>query len=131
MEDVTYSDGKLHVGASWYRLSMINEVIVERSIPTFQFWYLAVPLLLTWLGFHQRESRIWFWVLWALYLTLIVLKTMFVRDFRVFVCMDSGRYEVAKIRGDDFRLWCVRIAEAERRARALVEEIRGHIPDRA
>lgn len=134
MDDVTFSDGKLHSGASWYRLSMINEVTVERSLPGRPFLHLAPLLLFTWMGFIQPRSPIWFWVLWAVYLTLLVLEATLVRNLRVFVGMDSGRYKIATIRGDDFRWWWwrrVTIAEAERRARALAEEIRAHIPDRA
>jgi len=78
---------------------------------------------------HTHEFS--FWVVTALvfgFASIILAKE---RVFRVFVCMDSGRYEVAKYEGDDFRPWSVRIKDAERKARMLAEEIRSKIPDQA
>jgi hypothetical protein len=132
MEDVTFSEGKLHAGSSWFRLSMINEVTIERgSAIGSALLYLA---LLSWYApifFRQTGGSIGFWVSLAIVFGLFCLRVAKQRILRVFVCMDSGRIEVAKIRGDDFLFSRVKIREAEKRARLLAEEIRSNIPDRA
>jgi hypothetical protein len=131
MEDVTYSEGKLHVGASWYRLSKINEVTVKKSVAIGDaLWAVIMATPFVMYGFDYWTHHFWFWLVLAAAFVSIACRLM-TRSVRVFVCMESGKFPVAKIVANNFAWRGIKVADAERRARELAEEIRANMPNRA
>ena len=129
MEDIRFSEGKLVVGASWYQLSKIREVTVERTRRTLNPFASVAKIILPIFVFYVGKQfySLWFFIVIIAGLTFWEFKT--VCCFRLFVRMDSGKYEVARIVGVNRIFSKMKIEDADKRARTLADEIRARISD--
>jgi len=100
----------------------------EVGLPAVGLVFALLNAHLFWQAGRYSDLRFWIHMICA----VVFFAGMFLRrSFRVFVTMDAGRFEIARILGNDFPNSKVRVKDARARAEALVAEIQMKIADAA